>query len=66
VTLEDTQGNFDVSAPVAVANTGAAALAEYQLVDNSKYRYAILASATNAAQGAHAQINTLQVTCNRF
>ncbi|MBO0778581.1 MAG: hypothetical protein J2P37_07100 [Ktedonobacteraceae bacterium] len=67
--LADAGATFNVVAEVEVSGLGAAAAAvaiqDLQFVDNSKYKYFIVANAVTASDTAEAHINTIQLEYQR-
>jgi hypothetical protein len=58
-------GSNTISAPVQVQGAGPGANEEFKLVDNSTYKYYVIASISGATAGIVASINSIQVVFSR-
>ena len=63
--LSQVQDDFKVSAPVSIPGLSAGAIEEFKQIDNTKFKYLIQASISDASDDATVRINAVQVLSQR-
>jgi hypothetical protein len=63
--LRDAERRFAEDGDINVPDAGPAAVEEYRVIDNSRYKYLLTATLLEAAVQSRVQINALQVVCTR-
>jgi hypothetical protein len=63
--LRDADRRFTEDGDINIPDTGPAAVEEYRVIDNSRYKYLLTATLLEAAVQSRVQINALQVVCAR-